>query len=417
MSKDSTQHAFTSSVGSDDYEQVVTAIREGEVDAFVVGPPGGERVHALETADQSYRIFVEHIREGAVTLGMNRAILYYNRSFSDLVGLPLNSVRNSPFDRFIAPGDRDRFTAFLAPSADEETGRIEISLLGTDESEVPVSISKSEAEFGRITCTCLIVSDLTADRRAEAVLRRTNAALVQSNRQLQDFVFAASHDLQEPLRKIRTFTDLLRRDSDESLNKQAQFYLDRIQSGSERMIKLIRGLLALARVRTPASEFRTVNLNTIIDEVVEGHTARVTEADARIEIGDLPELECGPVHMKRLFHNLLDNALKFRRPGVAPVVHIDATTDRDGARPDQVRYRITVSDNGVGFNEAYADRIFTSFQRLDARSDDGTDGMGIGLTICRHIVEMHHGQITARSQPGKGTTFIVTLPARQPKQS
>ncbi len=418
MSKDTAHRRTASSRDVDEREQIVSAIREGNVDAFVVGEPGRERVHALEDADQSYRIFVENIREGAVTLSKGRDIFYANRSFAELMGLPLRTVIDSTFDRFIAPADRDRFAAFLEEGDDRGDGRLEITLVGADATQVPVSVSRSKAEFGRITCTCLIISDLTENKHVEAVLKRTNAALLQSNRQLQDFVFAASHDLQEPLRKVRTFIDLLRRDSGDSLDQQGRFYLERIQAGSERMMSLIRGLLALSTVRTPVSEFQTVSLEAIIDDVVADQTAKMEAADARIEIGDLPMLECVPVHMRRLFQHLIENALKFRRPDVAPVVRIKTTAERSEVVPgvqNQMVYRISVSDNGVGFDEAYADRIFTSFQRLNPRSGDGSDGTGIGLTICRLIVEMHHGNIVAKSAPGKGTTIIITLPAQQPK--
>ena len=235
---------------------------------------------------------------------------------------------------------------------------------------------------------------------------RQRQKLARSNEELQQFAFIASHDLQEPLRKIIAFGDRLQVTCSEALSPQGLDYLQRMQNAAGRMQTLIEDLLTLSRVTTRAQPFVTVNLTQIVQEVLSDLEIRIQQTQANIEIGELPTINADPLQIRQLLQNLIGNALKFHRDSVPPMVSIyfqELETEED------LRWcEIIVKDNGIGFNEKYLDRIFNVFQRLHGRSE--YEGTGMGLAICRKIVERHRGRITAKSEPGKGTSFIVTLP-------
>jgi light-regulated signal transduction histidine kinase (bacteriophytochrome) len=246
-----------------------------------------------------------------------------------------------------------------------------------------------------------------------AELAAANEKLRISNRELQDFASVASHDLQEPLRKILAFGDRLEARSGAALGEEGKDYLGRMKSAAARMQALISDLLAFSRVTTKAQPFVQVDLNEVAFEVLIDLEARIHETRAVIRFDPLPAVEADPVQMRQLFQNLMGNALKFRKPDVTPQIHVRAETAREEADgPAGGRYRIFVQDNGIGFDEKYLDRIFNVFQRLHGRGE--YEGTGIGLAVCRKIAERHGGTITATSRPGEGSTFAVTLPLKQP---
>ena len=230
--------------------------------------------------------------------------------------------------------------------------------------------------------------------------------LVASNRDLQDFAYVASHDLQEPLRKISAFSDRLATRYIADLDDRAVDYLDRIQNASERMQQLIEDLLAFSRINTRAQPAEPTNLEHTIAGVLEDLELACTEARATVHVGALPTIQADPIQMRQLFQNLIGNAIKFRRAGVPPEITIDAEPDADGC------WVVTVSDNGIGFDQKYADKVFTVFQRLHGRA--AYSGSGVGLSICRRIAERQGGEITVRSAEGEGSTFTIVLPECAP---
>ncbi len=235
---------------------------------------------------------------------------------------------------------------------------------------------------------------------------RQKQELARSNEELQQFAFIASHDLQEPLRKIKTFGDRLKATYGDTLTEQARDYLDRMQNGVRRMQALIEDLLTLSRVTTRAQPFVSVNLNQVTQEVLSDLEVLVQQTKGSVEVGDLPTIKADPLQMRQLLQNLIGNALKFHRQQEPPIVKIysQITNEENGSE----LCRIIVEDNGIGFDEKYIERIFNVFQRLHGRSE--YEGTGIGLAICRKIAERHQGTITAKSQPTQGASFIVTLP-------
>ncbi len=240
--------------------------------------------------------------------------------------------------------------------------------------------------------------------RSNADLARTNVELQRSNGELEQFASVASHDLQEPLRKVQTFGDQLQRRYAHQLDDEANDYLQRMRNASARMSTLIDDLLRFSRVTTHAKPHVAVDLNRIAHDVLLDLETRVAETGGTVELGDLPVVQADPTQMRQLLQNLIGNALKFHRPGVPPVVRIGTAGPADPGR-----VALTVSDNGIGFEAVYGERIFQVFERLHPR--DVYAGTGIGLALCRKIAERHDGTITAESRPGAGSTFTVVLPA------
>jgi PAS domain S-box-containing protein len=263
--------------------------------------------------------------------------------------------------------------------------------------------------------------DTTDRKRAEEALRKAHAELEirvqertaeleERNKELQEFIFIASHDLQEPLRKIRTFGDLMLNRVADSLSDEGRDYVSRMQKASARMQALLQSLLAYSRITTKEEPFKETSLRQSIEEALSTLEMTVKEKDARVEVADLPNVEANGTQMIHLFQNLISNALKFQEGDQPPHVRIDARALEDKSGKTKA-YEIRVDDNGIGFDESYLDKIFIPFQRLHGK--DQYEGVGMGLAICKKIVERHGGSLTARSTLGKGATFIVTLPAKQ----
>lgn len=261
-----------------------------------------------------------------------------------------------------------------------------------------------------------ILSAVQERRRADEALRATSAELARSNAELEQFAYIASHDLQEPLRKVQAFGDVLAEVCGPTLGEEGRDYLRRMQNAAQRMQQLINDLLTFSRVTSQARPFVEVDLTRTAHEVVSDLEGRLRDTRGRVEIGDLPPLAADPVQMRQLLQNLIGNALKFHRPNRPPTVKVQGRLLADGGGPAEPGplWELTVQDDGIGFEEKYLPRIFAPFQRLHGRGE--YEGTGIGLAICRKIVERHGGTITARSAPGQGATFIVRLPLRQGDQ-
>jgi PAS domain S-box-containing protein len=249
----------------------------------------------------------------------------------------------------------------------------------------------------------------TALRASEEKLRQFTVQLERSNRELQDFAYVASHDLQEPLRKITVFGERLKEANAGKFGPDSLDYIDRMQKATGRMQTLINDLLSFSRVTTKAQPFAPVKLAEVAAGVVEDLEGRIELVKGRVELGNLPVIDAEPLQMRQLLQNLIGNALKFRRPEAPPVVKVEAQLVPDPEAPDKRLCRLTVSDNCIGFDEKYVDRIFNVFQRLHTRNE--YEGTGMGLAIVRKIALYHGGDITAKSKPGEGSTFIVTIPA------
>lgn len=284
--------------------------------------------------------------------------------------------------------------------------------------KVPVLLSCSvmkedNSKLRYIVCTS---KDITERKQAEEVLLLQTEKLTQTNQELQSFAYAASHDLQEPLRKIISFSDRIIKKN--VLDEQSLDYFLRIQNATTRMQTLIVDLLTYSRVTTQAQPFIKVNLNQIATEVISDLEMRIEQTGGEVQVKDLPEIEADPTQMRQLFQNLISNGLKFHHPEVAPIVKITGCkvkADQNNLEWRKELVKLTFEDNGIGISEQYFTRIFGVFQRLHGKSE--YEGTGVGLSICHKIVERHNGQIRVESKLGEGSRFIVTLPLKQNRPS
>ncbi|MFY8328676.1 sensor histidine kinase [Pseudoalteromonas sp. ZZD1] len=235
--------------------------------------------------------------------------------------------------------------------------------------------------------------------------------LSRSNRELEEFAFVASHDLQEPLRKIQAFSDRLETMFKDELGEKGIDYIARMKNAAQRMSNLINDLLEFSRVTTRGKDFSDTDLKVVLDEIISDLEIAIQESNTQVHVSEMPVIQADISQMQQLFLNLLSNAIKFRRENVAPIINVDYEHKKEFSDElnTEVEWQIiTIKDNGIGFSEEYADKIFVPFQRLHGRSQ--YKGTGIGLSVCRRIVERHGGTITAQSQDGEGATFIIKLP-------
>lgn len=276
-------------------------------------------------------------------------------------------------------------------------------------------VKDENSEVAKILC---INRDITALRNFEKEQERSIRELNRSNKELEEFAYIASHDLQEPLRKISMFTERLKGRFNNALDKEGELFIDRILNAAANMRTLIDNLLDFSRANRRSHSYDQVSLNAILDEVISELELKIEETQSNITLsGTFPTLEAVSSEMIQLFNNILSNAIKFKKDSVVAEINIHAgklgKAEKNllGLPLNQAYHRIEIQDNGIGFEPEYADRIFQIFQRLNGKTE--YPGSGIGLAICKKIVEKHNGLIFAKSQPDQGAIFTVILPEKQ----
>ncbi|MBX3011448.1 MAG: PAS domain-containing protein [Caldilineaceae bacterium] len=370
-----------------------------------------------------YQSIVEQIPAGVIVFQRHAqadptsfCFHYANQASEETLGISLQSSINQPL--------RDTFShslATLLPALAQALAQPDTTQdLGTHEWQGDGITGYFHIQVTALAAHTVLVmlQNVTQQKRTEEEHKQAELALEiytrkleASNRELEEFAYVASHDLQEPLRKIMTFGDRLRNKYSATLDEVGQDYLARMQSAAARMQALISDLLNLSRVSTRGHPLERVELTEVVSEILKDLEASMEQQNGTVVIAALPTVTADPVQMRQLFQNLIGNALKFHAPDRAPLVKVASQPPADPAS-NYAMCTITVEDNGIGFAEKYLDRIFQPFQRL--HGVQSYEGTGMGLAICRRIVERHGGNITAKSQPGVGTTFLVSLPAVQP---
>lgn len=377
---------------------------------------------ANRDAAEKYRLIVENASE-AISIAQDGLLKFLNPKAEKLMGYGKEELLSKPFSALIHPDDRqmvvDRHFQRLAGKP--APSRYAFRIITKEGSVRWVEINTVATEWEDRPATLFFFDDVTERRQTEEALALNAEKLRRSNLELQSFASIASHDLQEPLRKIQAFGNLLEKKYAGSLNEQGRDYLDRMKKAAERMQALISDLLAFSRVTTKVRPFVRVNLTSVLREALSNLETRLQDTGGRVETEDLPTIQADPVQMMQLFLNLIGNALKFHREDEPPVVKITAEILKSPVGPSGTRgrsgdvCRITVEDNGIGFDEKHLETIFLPFERLHGKS--AYEGTGMGLAICRKIVERHGGEIRAQSEPGKGSRFIIELPISQPDSS
>jgi PAS domain S-box-containing protein len=335
----------------------------------------------------------ERVATGIV-VARNDSIVTANPAFAALVGYDESSIPGTSFSTYLHPDDGD------------VTGEADVRLLRKDGRAVWTRVRAVVVEGHDVRT----VEDITEAKRA-AALRRVADELELRKQELTDFAAIASHDLREPLRKIDAFGERLATRYKDRLDADGQDYIARMRSASVRMQRLIDDLLSFASVGE-SNGFTRVELDSIATEVLGDLETRIEETSAKIAIGKLPAIDAEPTQMRQLFQNLIGNALKFHRDGEAPLVTVSAKLlDPVKDATDEVLCQIVVEDNGIGFAQRHAERIFMAFHRLHPKNV--YEGSGMGLAICRKITERHRGTIVAGASASGGAQFTVTLPVRR----
>ncbi|HZS00744.1 MAG TPA: PAS domain S-box protein [Chloroflexota bacterium] len=367
-----------------------------------------------EAAEARFRAFVEAAPDGIVVVDATGKIVLVNSQAEKMFGYAREELLGQLVEilvpeRFHQQHERDRRGYTAAPRTRPMGAGLALTARRKDGSELPVEISLSPLKANGELLVMSIIRDVTERKRAEDELRRTaerlaeqTAELERSNAELQQFAYVASHDLQEPLRMVASYTQLLARRYGDKLDADAQEFINYAVDGARRMQALINDLLVYSRVGTRAVEFEPVDCNAVVDQVVADLGAAIEDERAVVTRGNLPTIMADELQMSQLFQNLIGNAIKFHGER-AP--RVDVNAERQGSN-----WLFSVRDNGIGIEPQYIDRIFVIFQRLHSRAE--YPGTGIGLAICKKIVERHGGRIWLESQVGEGTTFYFTLPAR-----
>lgn len=374
---------------------------------------------ALRKKEEEYRNLYDEAPVGYVELDDQGRIYRVNQKMLEMLGYGAEEMLHKPLWEFVIekkPAEetiKAKLMGRTPPSI-----ALERTYRRKDGGKIPVLIKdRTVRSFdGRITGIRVTIQDITLRKQAEEKLRRAKkelewrvrertAELERRNRELQDFVFIASHDLQEPLRKIRVFGGLLEDKSGLLLDQQGHDYVRRMSMAAARMQDLIGSLLTYSRLTSNSDTFQPVDLKDAVASALSNLEMSIQEKNGRVEVGSLPVVLADGNQMVQLFQNLVGNGLKYCRER-PPHVKVYGSEAENGA------CSVFVEDNGIGFDQKYTRKIFMPFQRLHDRSE--FEGVGMGLAICRKIVERHHGTIVAKSSPGKGSTFIVTLPLGKP---
>ena len=395
----------------DEYEQLIEAIKGGEVDAFALKTNNQSEIFTLRTVDYAYRLLVENFGEGALNLSEEALIVYTNNYFPELLNLSYETVIGNSFYQYIHPESKEKFNKLFKNAFTAQT-KGEINLLITKKT-IPVYISLTSL-FPTVPAVGMVITDLTEKKKQEEILQIKNAELEKKNSELQAFAYITSHDLQAPLRKIQVFISSIVENERNKLSEKGKDYLNRVQYSANSMQGLIQELLDYSRANTSERKFEYIDLNQIIDEVKDDLKEELNAKYAILEATELNKVKILPFQFRQLMHNLIENALKYSNPTQPPHIIIKSEIAIGIAFPKvklspRKKYcHISVSDNGIGFDPIYNEKIFEIFYRLHEKTE--FRGTGIGLAIVKKVVDNHGGIITANSQLNKGTTFDIYIP-------
>lgn len=361
----------------------------------------------------------DHAIDGIITINSVGTVESMNPAAARLFGYEPLEVLGQNVKMLMPEPDRtnhDKYLENYHQTGDKKIigiGR-EVSGRKKDGTKFPLYLSVTEIHFEGKQIFSGIIHDISELKLSREKLRRYAAELERSNRELQDFAYVSSHDLQEPLRKIQAFGDRLLEKESANLSEPGQEYLTRMLNAAARMQRLINDLLSFSRISTKSRDFKPVDLNLVLKEVLSDVELLIERSGAEVESGTLPTIDGDYTQLAQVFQNLISNAIKFSNQGEKPHIKVSAKMVLEQAHmtgtPGDEKVQLMFEDSGIGFDQKYADRIFHIFQRLEGQKFEGS---GIGLAICKRVANRHGGDIRAESTLGKGTTFFLTLSKRQ----
>ena|SRR5688572_25454526 len=401
-------------------EQLIESIKAGEVDAFAIMNNNAHEVYTLQSGDYAYRVLIEKFGEGALNLAEDGLIVYTNTYFCGLLDMPYEKVVGTEIFSYIADDSRDQFKRLFTQALNYNAkGEINLNINGTI---TPVYISLTSLQ-PHLPTIGMITTDLTEKKKMEIermqnekLLAAKNLELQNQNTELASFSYIASHDLQEPLRKIQAFISRITEKESASLSPSGLDYFARILEAAARMQNLIEALLNYSRTNTSEITLQPTDLNIVLEEVKKDLKEEIDQWNVLIASEPLPTLNLYPLQFHQLFSNILANAIKYRKPDVRPEIRItqnivsSSTLYPDAAAANQY-WKISIQDNGIGFEQEYENKIFELFQRLHGRAE--YEGTGIGLAICKKIMQNHNGFIKAEGRPNEGSTFHLYIPVEE----
>jgi len=360
---------------------------------------------ALSASEALYRQTFELATTGIAHVDLAGRFMQVNRSLCEILGYSEKELIGRPVKEISHPEDRNLTDSqrMRVRSGEKPSVRFEKRYIRKNGAIVWVGLSVALAcdPSGTPQYEIALFDDITERKKAEAALREAHEELKRSNGELEQFAYVASHDLQEPLRMVSSYTQLLMRRYGDKLDGDAKEFTAFIVDGATRMKQLIEDLLAYSRVGTRDRNFKPAEAESSLRRALTNLRAAIQDSGAAVTQDKLPTIPCDEVQLAQLFQNLIGNALKFRKPDAAPAVHV-------GAADQGAEWEFTVRDNGIGIEPQYFERIFMVFQRLHDKGE--YPGTGIGLAIVKKVVERHGGRIWVQSQPGAGTTFHFTMP-------
>ncbi|RPI82944.1 MAG: PAS domain S-box protein, partial [Chloroflexi bacterium] len=375
----------------------------------------------LENEKRRWQSTVESMIDPVVVYEQSGKVSYRNAAYLHLLNngveadpmAPSNDQENSVKLHNRSLLGRFEETAKKSALHGVEVRDEELILSGTRGSKIHLVWNASPLRDveGNVDGAVLVFHDISELEHARKELRQHAEYLERLNRDLEDFLFLTTHDLQEPMRKIRAFGDLMEVSLRNKLEGEELDHLRRMHKAAMRMQKMLDELLIYARLTAHPSPMERVNLNRLMDKVLVNLKPKIDQSGAKVDVGSLPAVEVDYNQFVLLFQHLVSNALKFQKEGQRPVIKISCQETQNGHKMGNGSVILIVEDNGIGFDVTYLEKAFMPFQRLVGRSE--YEGTGMGLTICRKIVEHHGGKITAESSPGMGTKFIIQLPREQ----
>jgi signal transduction histidine kinase len=399
----------------------IQTIKTGNIDALISVQDNNFKIYTEHAADRTYRLLIENMHEGAVILNKEGVILYCNSHFAKMIKLPLQKVIGAKFKLYIEPSFKSHFED-LVQSGWKGGSQDEITLCSLNTVIVPVLISINPLTLEGAHVLSIILSDLSLQKNIQKELKertiqleKKNIELENANKDLTTFTYISSHDLQEPLRKIHNFVELINTEEASSLSEKGKVYFSRLDATAKRMQHLIEDLLAYSQMKAGERRFVMVEFSTIVNQVIQDYADVIQKKAATIEYVNSLKVRVILFQFNQLMHNLVWNSLKFVNPTTSPVIRIitNIVHGRDLNIKNlsrEIDYcHISYSDNGIGFEPQYNERIFEVFQRLNSR--ESYAGTGMGLAICKRIVENHNGSITASGELGVGATFDIYIPA------
>lgn len=356
-------------------------------------------------------LVVESIPTGLVVVNASGEVVLFNRQAEQMFGYSREEVIGEKMEVLLPSRFREHHPKLRDGYFDSSEARPmgegrDLFARRKDGSEFPVEVGLNPIETDDGSFVIGAIADITARKHSERLMKTYARELERSNEELERFASVASHDLQEPLRKITTFGERLNERYLDQLEPKARDYVMRMIAAAGRMQVLISDLLSFSRVKSGAQPFVKTDLAFLVKDAAADLDVALEEARGKIVLGPLPSVYCDAPQMRQVFFNLFSNAIKFRTEERSPELEVAATSSVavDGTR----NWEVTVADNGIGINPAHAEKIFEIFHRLHGRSE--YEGTGVGLAICRKIVERHGGSITAIPNSPHGSVFVLTLP-------